>query len=109
MNPARRMATSSIGNLIGPGSNTFGPFSPSADDDPYHAGPTPDWQIGFVCGQSVTGSVAMTSWDMTFNSGYQVIFKVYDQGASRSVHADVTGAGLRREAEQLVKHVFAQM
>lgn len=81
-------------------------FSPVGDDDPYYAGPTPDWQIGFASSLSTTNSMGMT-----YTQGYRVIFRVFDQGSRRRIEIKATGngLGLERETRRLVKMVLAQL
>lgn len=95
----RRVGTGSLSEA------QYGPFAPKPDDDPFaSAGSAADWSVGWRWSHSVTNSM-----NMTLNQGYQVIFDVFDEQATRSVHAKVNGFGQRKEVERFVQHVFDQL
>lgn len=95
----RRLGTSSLSE------GQYGPFSPQPDDDPFASASRPaDWRVGWRWAHSITNSM-----NMTLNQGYQVIFDVFDDQATRSVSAKVEGFGQRKEVERFVEHVFDQL
>lgn len=96
----RRLGTPAATTM---GNGQYGPFAPSADDDPFMAASDrqPDFRVGWHWGNTVTNSMGMT-----LQQGWVVIFDVYDDGGKRSVVAKVKGKSQRGEVKKFVDQVF---
>ncbi|WP_299239729.1 hypothetical protein [uncultured Actinomyces sp.] len=107
LGPMRKMRVK-VGSVTGSGS--YGFFSPTADDDPFAtASQKPDWSIGWQWGVTRSSKIAYTSWEITSDFGYAIIFHVYDNGPSRTVRAKVSGTAVRKEPTRFIELVFGQL
>lgn len=87
---------------MGFGDSSYGPFAPSADDDPFAtASAAPVWQVGYRWNGQVTNS-----WNMTMSNYWQIIYTVHEDRGGYVVTAKAEGSTARKEVENFIKHVF---
>lgn len=96
---AIRRAGTRLNAAMGPGE--YGAFKPAGDDDPFALSDgEPTFSLGWHWGTSVTNSFG------TLRQGWQIVFHVFDEGATRKVIARVNGGSERREVKRFAEMVF---